>query len=59
MNRLLILSLFVICVHSRGFLRTMFPKEYPEMWKNGVDPGQPVYLTPLIEQGKFDEGLYK
>lgn len=25
------------------------------MIKNGVDPGNPVYLTPLIEQGKFDE----
>ena len=51
-----VLLISVSYVSSRGPLKTMFPKEYPPMIKNGVDPGNPVYLTPLIEQGKFDEG---
>lgn len=60
MDRIAVLLVIVSFgfVSGRGFLRTMFPKEYPSMLKNGQDPGEPVFLSPLIEQGKFDEGLY-
>lgn len=52
---ILLLLISVSYVSGRGFLRTMFPQDYPAMLKNGQDPGQPVFLSPLIEQGKFDE----
>lgn len=39
---------------SRNAFRAMFPESYPPMIKNGVDPGEPVYLTPYIEKGQFD-----
>ncbi|XP_063421347.1 probable serine carboxypeptidase CPVL [Mytilus trossulus] len=57
MDRIAVLLVIVSLgfVSGRGFLRTMFPKEYPPMLKNGQDPGEPVFLSPLIEQGKFDE----
>lgn len=57
MDKLLAFTLLlgISSVYGRGFLKTMFPKEYPPMKKNGVDPGKPVFLTPLIEQGKFDD----
>ena len=40
-------------------LRRMFPDRYPPMLRNGVDPGQPVFLTPYIEKGQFDTGIFK
>ena len=54
----IILVLGLSSVYGRSFLKTMFPKKYPPMMKNGIDPGKPVFLTPLIEQGKFDDGMY-
>lgn len=29
----------------------MFPKSYPPMDRNGVDPGEPLFLTPYLERG--------
>ncbi|XP_076472382.1 putative serine carboxypeptidase CPVL [Babylonia areolata] len=37
---------------GRGVFRKMFPKSYPPMLQNGVDPGQPLFLTPYLQQGK-------
>ncbi|KAJ8313565.1 hypothetical protein KUTeg_008126 [Tegillarca granosa] len=41
-------------INGRGAFRKMFPEHYPPMIKNGVDPGEPVYLTPYIEKGDYD-----
>ena len=58
--------LYTLCVLAvachgslgRSALRGMFPDKYPPMKQNGVDPGQPVFLTPYIEKGQFQEGTY-
>lgn len=43
-------------VNCKSALRGMFPDKYPPMkQKNGVDPGQPVFLTPYIEKGQFEQ----
>lgn len=40
---------------GRGLLRQMFPKDIPQHAKPGGDPGKPLFLTPYIKQGKFQE----
>lgn len=53
------LCLLVIGCHDslgKSALRGMFPDKYPPMMQNGVDPGEPVFLTPYIEKGQFQEG---
>ncbi|XP_067648756.1 probable serine carboxypeptidase CPVL [Haliotis asinina] len=35
--------------------RSMFPKYYPHALNNGVDPGQPLMLTPYIERGETEK----
>jgi hypothetical protein len=60
------LILGVICVlaltchecFGKSALRGMFPDKYPPMKQNGVDPGQPVFLSPYIEKGQFQEGSF-
>lgn len=50
----LLLSVFL--VHNvSAFLFNPYPKlrEYP--LKNGDEPGEPLFLTPLIEAGKIEE----
>ncbi|KAK7110316.1 probable serine carboxypeptidase CPVL [Littorina saxatilis] len=36
---------------ARAF-RAMFPESYPPMLKNGVDPGDPLFLTPYLQKGQ-------
>lgn len=40
---------------GKSALRGMFPDKYPPMKQNGPDPGQPVFLTPYIEKGQFEQ----
>ncbi|XP_052806864.1 probable serine carboxypeptidase CPVL isoform X2 [Mya arenaria] len=51
------LSVIVLVCGSeaKGALRGMFPDKHPPMLQNGVDPGQPVFLTPYVEKGQFDQ----
>lgn len=59
------LILGVICIlalnchecFGKSALRGMFPDKYPPMKQNGVDPGQPVFLSPYIEKGQFQEAM--
>lgn len=37
----------------------MFPDKYPPMLQNGVNPGNPLFLTPYVEKGQFDMGKGK
>ncbi|XP_046585303.1 probable serine carboxypeptidase CPVL isoform X5 [Haliotis rubra] len=54
-------SLFVLTVcfhqttHGHGAFRKMFPEKYPEMLRNGVDPGEPLFLTPYLERGDIQK----
>ncbi|XP_067648755.1 probable serine carboxypeptidase CPVL isoform X3 [Haliotis asinina] len=54
-------SLFVLTVcflpttHGYGAFRKMFPEKYPEMLRNGVDPGEPLFLTPYLERGDIQK----
>jgi hypothetical protein len=43
----------------RGGFRGMFPDKYPPMLQNGVDPGEPLFLTPYAEKGQFDMGKFQ
>lgn len=54
-NGIFLLSMAVLC-SARSALRGMFPDKYPPMLQNGVDPGKPLFLTPLVEKGQFDMG---
>lgn len=54
-NGVFLLSMAVLC-SARSALRGMFPDKYPPMLQNGVDPGKPLFLTPLVEKGQFDMG---
>jgi len=39
-----------------GTFRQQFPSKYPPMVQNGVDPGEPLFLTPYIERGDIATG---
>ena len=52
----LLLGLACLASARRSALRGMFPEKYPPMLQNGVDPGNPLYLTPYVEKGQFDMG---
>ncbi|XP_064648192.1 probable serine carboxypeptidase CPVL [Lineus longissimus] len=49
---LLLSPLTVIC---GGPLRSMFLDVTPPMVKNGIDPGKPLFLTPLLESGQIEK----
>ncbi|KAL4222442.1 hypothetical protein ACF0H5_018481 [Mactra antiquata] len=49
---LLLVAIATEC-QCKGALRGMFPDKIPPMKQNGVDPGQPVFLTPYIEKGQI------
>ena len=53
-----VLALFYEVTESRNAFRQMFPVKYPEMIQNGVDPGEPLFLTPYIESGNIKKGSY-
>ncbi|XP_052246934.1 probable serine carboxypeptidase CPVL isoform X2 [Dreissena polymorpha] len=57
--RMLVVSILwlglVVCSEGKGALRGMFPDKYPPMKHTDVDPGQPVFLSPYIEKGQFDQ----
>ncbi|XP_070566822.1 probable serine carboxypeptidase CPVL isoform X2 [Ptychodera flava] len=36
-------------------LKTIFKGNIPQFVNNGVDPGSPLFLTPLLEAGKIEE----
>ncbi|XP_050388514.2 probable serine carboxypeptidase CPVL isoform X2 [Patella vulgata] len=40
---------------SARALRRMFPSKIAPMWQNGVDPGEPAFLTPYLEKGEIDK----
>jgi hypothetical protein len=39
----------------RGPFRRLYPTENQTILKVNDDPGEPLFLTPYIEQGKIDE----
>ena len=39
----------------RGPFRKMFPTRKPTVLSVDDDPGEPLFLTPYLEQGKVDE----
>lgn len=49
---LLICLLYTVA--GRSGLRGFIPDKYPPMKNTGVDPGQPLFLTPYIEKKQFD-----
>lgn len=57
-HAVILLSLTVLC-SARSALRGMFPDKYPPMLQNGVNPGNPLFLTPYVEKGQFDTGKGK
>ncbi|OWF49860.1 probable serine carboxypeptidase CPVL [Mizuhopecten yessoensis] len=48
-STLVILLVSVVSQSHQSALRGMFPKKYPPMKRNGVDPGEPLFLTPYLE----------
>ncbi|XP_071108886.1 probable serine carboxypeptidase CPVL isoform X2 [Haliotis cracherodii] len=56
LTRLFVLAVCLIqATDGRGAFRKMFPEKYPEMLQNGVDPGQPLFLTPYLESGDIQK----
>ncbi|UJR14733.1 hypothetical protein I4U23_001725 [Adineta vaga] len=44
------------CIHGyRGPFRKMFPTREPSIVTVEDDPGEPLFLTPYLEQGKIEE----
>ncbi len=43
-------------IRCRGPLRSQFPEPLP-MRQNGIDPGEPLFLTPYIERGDIAAGI--
>jgi hypothetical protein len=44
------------CINGyRGPFRKMFPIEKPTYLTVDDDPGEPLFLTPYLEQGKIEE----
>ena len=44
------------CLHGyRGPFRRMYPTRQPSVVEANEDPGEPLFLTPYLEQGKVDE----
>ncbi|CAF0777535.1 unnamed protein product [Adineta steineri] len=44
------------CINAyRGPFRKFFPTRKPSIVTDNDDPGQPLFLTPYLEQGKVDE----
>jgi len=56
MRVLTLAAMLVGLASARGGLRGLFPQKYPTMLNNGVDPGEPLFLTPYIQKGQFDQG---
>ncbi|CAF3868254.1 unnamed protein product, partial [Rotaria sordida] len=44
------------CINGyRGPFRKMFPTRKPTILTVDDDPGEPLFLTPYLEQGKIEE----
>ncbi|XP_060078674.1 probable serine carboxypeptidase CPVL [Ylistrum balloti] len=54
-SSLVILLVSLVSVSYQSGLRGMFPKSYPPMKRNGVDPGQPLFLSPYLERGEANK----
>ncbi|KAK7099541.1 probable serine carboxypeptidase CPVL [Littorina saxatilis] len=37
--------------------RAVYPQHYPPMAHNGVDPGQPLFLTPYLQKGDIQKAV--
>lgn len=53
---MMVAVILVASSSSRNAFRAMFPESYPPMLDNGVDPGQPLFLTPYLESGHPELG---
>jgi hypothetical protein len=58
--RLILISslccLVLACTDAyRGPFRRLYPKTKPSVVRIDDDPGEPLFLTPYLEQGKVDE----
>lgn len=49
---LLFFAMALAAASSKTAFRAMFPDRYPPMLQNGVDPGQPLFLTPFLKNGE-------
>ncbi|KAL8558529.1 hypothetical protein ACOMHN_038853 [Nucella lapillus] len=54
MKSVIIFAAFLLLglASCRNVFRGMFPESYPPMLQNGVDPGQPLFLTPYLRKGQ-------
>jgi hypothetical protein len=52
---LVCLSAFECINGYRGPFRKMFPTRKPTLLTVDDDPGEPLFLTPYLEQGKIQE----
>ena len=53
---ILVCFVLLVPVSSRNAFRAVFPETYPAMVQNGVDPGQPLFLTPYLQKGQPQVG---
>ena len=53
---LLIFALTFVLTHTyQGPFRRLYPSGQPTVLNVTDDPGEPLFLTPYLEQGKLDE----
>ncbi|XP_071108881.1 probable serine carboxypeptidase CPVL isoform X1 [Haliotis cracherodii] len=55
MLEVLFIMASVAAARQLDYFRSMFPKPYPHALNKGVDPGQPLLLTPYIERGDIEK----
>lgn len=55
---LALLALLVLSPGGNGLFRSLYRNAHVSTPHKG-DPGQPLFLTPYIEAGKFAEGKFK
>lgn len=51
--RLFILACIAFAIVDGSFINQMYPRV--EYYRDGDDPGDPLYLTPLIESGDLQK----
>lgn len=56
MHSLLLFTLTFVITHSyQGPFRRLYGSGHPTVLNVTDDPGEPLFLTPYLDQGKIDE----
>ncbi|KAL8558528.1 hypothetical protein ACOMHN_038852 [Nucella lapillus] len=50
-------TIFTLPVMSLNPFRAVYPQHYPPMKPNGVDPGQPLFLSPYLKRGEIKKAV--